>query len=139
MTDLPESTSRSSRPGSAAIRRRAGSGRLRLERPSTHDRRCRAAGRRSLTKNELQAFFDAADDIVDDEFANGSKRWLPALRDSTAFKVAYAYGLRRREVTMLEYVDFGPNPHVLSHERFGAVQVRGPRAHAGRAPDAARC
>jgi len=48
--------------------------------------------RRSLTKKELQAFFDAADDIVDEEFAKGSKRWLPALRDSIAFKVATPTG-----------------------------------------------
>src|SRR5699024_1064742 len=67
--------------------------------------------RRSLTHAELQAFFDAADDVIDTEYAKGSKRWLPAQRDSIAFKVAYAFGLRRRELSMLEYVDFGPNPH----------------------------
>lgn len=91
-------------------------------------------GRRSLTKRELQAFFDAADDFVDEEFAKGSKRWLPALRDSTAFKVAYAYGLRRRELTRLEYVDFGPNPHVPAYERFGAVQVRWAKGTRGSGP-----
>lgn len=73
--------------------------------------------RRSLTKPELQTFFDTADDLVDAEFAKGSKRWLPALRDSIAFKVAYAYGLRRRELAMLESVDFGPNPHVPAYRR----------------------
>lgn len=31
---------------------------------------------------------------------------------STAFKVAYAYGLHRRELVMLEYIDFGLNLHV---------------------------
>ncbi|WP_328522873.1 tyrosine-type recombinase/integrase [Kribbella sp. NBC_00359] len=90
--------------------------------------------RRSLTKKELQAFVDAADDIVDEEFARGSKRWLPALRDSIAFKIAYAYGLRRRELAMLEYVDFGPNPHVPSYGRFGAVQVRWAKGTRGSGP-----
>jgi hypothetical protein len=49
---------------------------------------------RAFTRTELQTFFDATDDLVDAGFAKGSKRWLPALRDSTAFKDAYAYGLR---------------------------------------------
>jgi hypothetical protein len=35
------------------------------------------SGRRILTRNELQSLFDA-------EYAKGTKRWLPALRDSTA-------------------------------------------------------
>lgn len=51
--------------------------------------------RRAFTKTELQSLFGAADDLVDSEFAKGFKRWLPALWDSTAFKIAYAYGLRR--------------------------------------------
>lgn len=81
-------------------------------------------GRRAFTKAELQRLFDAMDDFVDAEHARGSKRWLPALRDSIAFKVDYAFGLRRRELTMLETVDFGPNPHVSRYGNFGAVQVR---------------
>jgi integrase/recombinase XerD len=92
------------------------------------------ARRRAFTKAELQTFFDAADDLVDTEFAKGSKRWLPALRDSTAFKVAYAYGLRRRELAMLEYVDFGPNPHVESFGRFGSLQVRWAKGTKGSGP-----
>ena len=90
--------------------------------------------RRSFTRVELQRFFDTIDDVVDAEFAKGSKRWLPALRDSIAFKVAYAYGLRRRELAMLEYVDFGPNPHVPAYQGFGAVQVRWAKGVAGSGP-----
>jgi hypothetical protein len=63
-------------------------------------------------------------DLVDREYAAGSKRWLPALRDSIAFKVCYAYGLRRREVTMLDLHDFGPNPHVPAYGEFGVVTIR---------------
>ena len=90
--------------------------------------------RRAFARAELQTFFDAADDLIDTEFAKRSKRWLPALRDSTAFKVAYAYGLRRRELTMLEYVDFGPNPHVEQFGRFGALQVRWAKGTKGSGP-----
>jgi integrase/recombinase XerD len=52
---------------------------------------------------------------------------LPLFRDSVAFKVCYAYGLRRREMTMLDLEDFGPNPHVSDYGRFGALQVRSPK------------
>ena len=92
-------------------------------------------GRRAFTRAELQRLFDHLDDHIDREHAAGSKRWLPALRDSIALKTCYAYGLRRRELTMLEVGDFGPNPHVPAYGGFGAVQVRwakgttGYRAH----------
>jgi hypothetical protein len=47
-------------------------------------------------------------------------RWPPGLRDSIAFKVAHAYGRRRRELTTLEYVGFGPNLHAaVSHAAGG--------------------
>lgn len=91
-------------------------------------------GRRPFTRNELQTFFDTVDDLVDQEFAAGSKRWLPALRDSIAFKVCYAYGLRRRELTMLETVDFGPNPHVPAYKGFGRAEVRFAKGTSGSGP-----
>lgn len=92
------------------------------------------AHRRSLTKAELQRFFDAADDLVDEEYRSGSKAWISSLRDSTALKVTYAYGLRRREVAKLEYVDFGPNPHVPQFRDYGALQVRWAKGTAGSGP-----
>jgi site-specific recombinase XerD len=91
-------------------------------------------GRRSLTLDEMEALLNAADDIVDEEYAAGTKSWLPALRDSIAIKVGYAYGLRRRELTMLEYVDFGPNPHIPAYGNFGAVQVRWAKGTKGSGP-----
>ncbi|MFF1880727.1 hypothetical protein ACFVVC_04615 [Pseudarthrobacter sp. NPDC058196] len=45
------------------------------------------AQRRSFTKAELQRLFDYRDDLIDLEYAAGSKRWLPLFRDSVAFKV----------------------------------------------------
>lgn len=90
--------------------------------------------RRALTREELQRLFDAADDLVEAEHARGSKRWLPALRDSTALKVAYAYGLRRQELTRLETIDFGPNPKVPGYGDYGALQVRWGKATKGSGP-----
>lgn len=91
-------------------------------------------GRRSFTKKELQHLFDHLDDLVDREHAAGSKRWLPLYRDSIAFKLCYAYGLRRRELTMLDLHDFGPNPHVPDYGMFGAVTVRWAKGTAGSGP-----
>jgi hypothetical protein len=69
--------------------------------------------RRAFTKTELHHMFDVVDDFVDEAHRTGSQRWLTALRDSTAFKICYAYGLRRRELVMLDLADFVPNPHVV--------------------------
>lgn len=91
-------------------------------------------GRRAFTKAELQRLFDYLDDLVDREYAAGSKRWLPAQRDSIAFKVCYAYGLRRRELAMLDVHDFGPNPHVPGYGAFGAVMIRWAKGTAGSGP-----
>jgi site-specific recombinase XerD len=92
------------------------------------------AGRRAFTKQELQQLLDYLDDLVDREHAAGSKRWLPLYRDSIAFKLCYAYGLRRRELTMLDLHDFGPNPHVPDYGMFGAVAIRWAKGTAGSGP-----
>ena len=91
-------------------------------------------GRRAFTKVELQRLFDHLDDLIDDEHTTGSKRWLPLLRNSIAFKVCYAFGLRRREITMLELQDFGPNPHVPAYAGYGAVTVRWAKGTTGSGP-----
>ena len=70
--------------------------------------------KRAFTRDELQAFFDHADDQVARIRAAGRKGWLPAFRDATLFKIAYAFGLRRNETRMLDLADFGPNPHARS-------------------------
>jgi site-specific recombinase XerD len=49
--------------------------------------------KRAFTKNELQDFFDHADDKVTLIAASARKGWLPAYRDSVMFKLAYSYGL----------------------------------------------
>ena len=51
------------------------------------------AKKRAFTKAELHAFFAHCDDEVARARAFGRKGWLPAFRDATLFKTAYAYGL----------------------------------------------
>jgi site-specific recombinase XerD len=90
--------------------------------------------RRAFTKAELQHMFDVVDDFVDEAHRAGSKRWLTALRDSIAFKIGYAYGLRRRELVMLDLTDFGPNPHVPAYGNYGALTVRWAKGTKGSGP-----
>ena len=51
------------------------------------------AERRPLTRGELQAFFDVADDHVDRAAGSRRKGWLASFRDATLFKVVYWWGL----------------------------------------------
>jgi site-specific recombinase XerD len=91
-------------------------------------------GRRSLTRAECQDLFDAADARVEAVRANGRKGWVPAFRDATMLKVAYGWGLRRRELLMLEDHDFGSNPQAAEFGRFGVCQVRWGKAAKGSEP-----
>ncbi|GAA1857898.1 tyrosine-type recombinase/integrase [Actinomadura bangladeshensis] len=90
--------------------------------------------KRAFTRDELQAFFDHADDQIHRVSGAGRKGWLPAFRDATLFKTAYAYGLRRRETRMLDVVDFGPNPHAHVFGDFGVCYVRWGKAMKGSPP-----
>jgi len=90
--------------------------------------------RRAFTRTELQAFFDHADDQVALIRSAGRKGWLPAFRDAALFKIAYAYGLRRNEVRMLDVADFGRNPHATEFGDYGVCYVRHGKASKGSPP-----
>ena len=64
----------------------------------------------------------------------GRKGWLTALRDTAALKTAYAFGLRRRELVMLDLADFGANPHAPEFGGYGVVYVRWGKASKGGPP-----
>ena len=90
--------------------------------------------RRPLTRAELQAFFDAADDRVESAASSGRKGWLAAFRDATLFKMVYGWGLRRREAAMLDVCDFTVNPAAPELGVLGACQVRFGKAMRGSPP-----
>lgn len=90
--------------------------------------------RRSLTRVELQSLFDAADDDVCAIRSRSKKGWAPAFRDATMLKVAYGWGLRRREVRMLETNDLGSNPSAPEFGTYGVCQVRWGKAAKGGPP-----
>jgi len=80
--------------------------------------------RRPLARAELQAFFDAADDLVEKAACSRRKGQLAAFRDATLFKVVYAWGLRRREAAMLDVTDFAANPAAPELGGLGTCHVR---------------
>jgi site-specific recombinase XerD len=90
--------------------------------------------KRAFTLGELEAFFDYADEQVEVIRSAGRKGWWPAFRDATLFKVAYAFGLRRNEVRMLDAADFGRNPRGPEFGEYGVCQVRFGKAGKGSPP-----
>jgi integrase/recombinase XerC len=91
-------------------------------------------GRRPLTRTELQAFFDAADDLVERAGCARRKGQLAAFRDATLFKVVYGWGLRRREAAMLDVDDFATNPAAPELGGRGVCHVRYGKAMKGSPP-----
>jgi site-specific recombinase XerD len=90
--------------------------------------------KRAFTHDELQSFFDHADEQVVRIRNRGRKGWAPAFRDATLFKVAYAFGLRRNETRMLDEVDFSANPHGPEFGEYGVLDVRFGKAKKGSPP-----
>ncbi|MFE2498964.1 tyrosine-type recombinase/integrase [Streptomyces scopuliridis] len=66
--------------------------------------------------------------------AFGRKGWLPAFRDATLFKTAYAFGTRRNETRMLDAADSDRNPHGGEFGEYGRCQVRFGKAKKGSPP-----
>ena len=93
--------------------------------------------KRAFTLDELQGFFDYADEQVTRARDSGRKGWLPAFRDAVLFKVAYGYGLRRNETRMLDVTDAGRNPHAPEFGDYGLVHVRYGKARRARRPSGA--
>jgi integrase/recombinase XerC len=90
--------------------------------------------RRALTRHELQLLFDAADDAVDEIVRRRRKGFGAAYRDAVMVKVAYAWGLRRRELIHLDVHDFARNPKAAEFGEFGVCNVRFGKANAGSPP-----
>lgn len=91
-------------------------------------------GRRPLTRGELQALFDGADERVVEVRRRGRKGWVAAFRDATLLKATYAWGLRRREAVMLDVADLSVNPKAPEFRGLGVVAVRFAKANRGGPP-----
>ncbi|WP_444468378.1 tyrosine-type recombinase/integrase (plasmid) [Streptomyces rochei] len=82
------------------------------------------AGRRPMTRAEIQVFLDHADAQVDRAVRLGRKGALAAYRDATVFKVLYGWGTRCTETSRLDVTDFYRNPQAPELGNFGALHVR---------------
>lgn len=91
-------------------------------------------GRRPLSREELQLLFNYADAEVERRLEGGKKGALPAYRDATLLKVAYAWGLRANEAVTLDVTDFYRNAHAPGFGDFGILHVRHGKASRGGAP-----
>ncbi|GAA4612805.1 hypothetical protein GCM10023195_55140 [Actinoallomurus liliacearum] len=89
---------------------------------------------RPFTREELQRFFDYADEQVERAVRSKRKGALAAYRDATIFKTVYGWGLRRNEVSKLDVVDFGRNPAAPQFGRYGMLNVRYGKAKKGQPP-----
>lgn len=90
--------------------------------------------RRPLTYDEIQALFDAADGRVEVIRARGRKGAMSALRDSAMLKFAYAFGLRRSEISGVDVVDLRRNGKAPEYGQFGQLSVRWGKAPKGSPP-----
>ncbi|MEU3071539.1 tyrosine-type recombinase/integrase [Streptomyces sp. NPDC006906] len=82
------------------------------------------AGRRPMTREEIQLLLDYADDQVERAIRLGRKGALAAYRDATVFKVLYGWGLRCTEASKLDLNDWYRNPRAADLGRFGTLHVR---------------
>ncbi|MGH4001515.1 MAG: tyrosine-type recombinase/integrase, partial [Pseudonocardiaceae bacterium] len=91
-------------------------------------------GRRPLTYDEVQMLFDFLDSRVEVIARSGRKGALAALRDAQMIKTCYAFGLRRRELCMLDVADLRPNSQMPQWGTYGAVHVRYGKTGRGSTP-----
>jgi site-specific recombinase XerD len=75
-----------------------------------------------------------ASDQVDRAVRARRKGALAAYRDTTLFKVIYAWGLRRTETSLLDVADWGRNPAAPEFGRHGMLHVRYGKAKRGQPP-----
>lgn len=95
--------------------------------------------KRAFTLDEIEAFFDYADNEVTRVRGSGRKGWLPAFRDAALFKVAYSFGLRRTETRMLDVADLARNPHAPEFGEFGVLHVASAKPRLAVRPNGAAC
>ncbi len=94
----------------------------------------RQPGNRALTRGELASLFDYADDRVRRAVKLHRKGAVAAARDAAMLKTQYAWGLRRREVCMLERADVRANGRQPQFGQAGLLEVRWGKGHRGSGP-----
>jgi len=91
-------------------------------------------GRRGFTEAELFRLLDVADQRVDDISRTGAKGSVAALRDAHMLRIAFGFGLRRRELVQLDLSDLRVFPGMPEWGSGGSLQVRFGKASRGGPP-----
>ena len=94
--------------------------------------------RRALTRPSCRRCSTPPTITVDEIRRRGRKGWVAAFRDAAMVKIAYAFGLRRRELVRLDVHDFGRNPKAAEFGEFGVCYVRFGKASRGQPTEAAQ-
>jgi len=81
-------------------------------------------------RKQAKAYSDASKPGAEED----KNKALAAFRDATLFKVCYAFGLRRRELAMLDVADFTANPAAPALGGLGICPVRYGKAMRGSPP-----
>lgn len=87
--------------------------------------------KRAFELDELQEFFDYADEEVERIIRSKVKGGLAAWRDVTALKVCYGWGLRHDELRKLDLVDFSSNVKAPYFGDYGILRIRNGKANKG--------
>lgn len=87
--------------------------------------------KRAFDLEELQQFFDFADDEVARIIGSKVKGGLAAWRDVTALKVCYGWGFRHDELRKLDLVDFSPSAKAPYFGDYGLLRIRNGKANKG--------
>ena len=81
--------------------------------------------RRAMTHDEIDLFFQATDDAIDEARRFSSKSYHPLRRDKALFFTIYAAGLRASEAIGLDTTSFTENPILPEFGKFGFLSVWG--------------
>jgi site-specific recombinase XerD len=87
--------------------------------------------KRAFDIDELQDFFDLADDEVERILRAKRKGALAAWRDAVALKVVYGWGLRHDEMRRLDLVDLSRSAKAPYFGDYGVLRVRNGKANKG--------
>lgn len=80
--------------------------------------------RRACTRTELQGVLRLCRRACRRRARRRAQGLAAAFRDATLFEVAYAYGLRRNEVRMLDVADFGARSYAAAFGDYGVCYIR---------------
>ena len=85
--------------------------------------------RLALTHDQVDLFFEALDDLIEEAMRYNGKDMYPLMRDKALFYTIYVFGLRISEARGIEVHHFTKNQKIPQFEEFGNLLVCGKGAN----------